>query len=154
MNYKKILRQIKNRPRVHGYVCDKVETRISPIHGLGLFALKDIKKGEIVAVWGGSVATKKEIKKFNKDIGFNYALELCPGFYLVEKNKEELDSSDFINHSCSPNCLIINKFVMITKRKIKKDEELTANFSNHKNTGMKFKCNCGSKNCKKEAYFN
>ncbi len=153
MNYKKLLLNLKKRPRVHGYISPLSETRISPIQGLGLFAKQEIPKGEVVAAWGGRVTTKKEISKLPKDIGFNYALELYPGFYLAERSISELDSADFINHSCSSNCTIKERFIMITKRSIKKGEELTADFSNHTNKGGKFMCNCGSKNCKKVIYF-
>ncbi len=148
-----MLAQLKKTPRVHGYISPKTETRISPIQGLGLFAKQNIQKGEIVAAWGGCVTTKSEIKRLSKDIGFHYALELYPGFYLAERNEKELDSADFINHSCNSNCKNINKFVMTAKRDIAKNEELTSDFSNHKKTGEKFTCNCGSKNCKKVIYF-
>lgn len=154
MNYKNILRQLKKKPRVNGYISPDTETRISSIQGLGLFAKKNIKKGIAVACWGGRVTTKSEIKKLPKEIGFHYALELYPGFYLAERSLKELDSADFINHSCSPNCKNVDKFIMITIKNIKKDEELTSDFSNHTNKGEKFICNCLAKNCKKVIYFN
>lgn len=153
MNYKKILAQLKKKPRVHGYISPNTEVRLSPIDGLGLFAIKDIDKGEIVAVWGGCVALKKEIEKFPEDIGYNYSLELYPNFYLAERKESELDSSDFINHSCLANCKNINTIIMITKRTIKKGEELTSDFSNKLTRGNNFLCNCGAKNCKKVIYF-
>lgn len=155
MNYNKILLQVKKKPRVHGYISPDTETRLSPIHGLGLFAKINIVKGKTVVVWGGFIKTKEEIKKLSKDIGFEYALEIYPGFYIAEGNKKELDSSDFVNHSCVANCKIINKLVMITKRNIKKGEELTSDFSNKSNKGMSFNCNCncGNKSCKKVVYF-
>ncbi len=154
MNYKKILNQVKKRPRVHGYISPNTETKLSLIHGLGLFSKRVINKNEIVAVWGGCIATKNEIEKLPKDIGYEYALEIYPGYYLAEVKESELDSSDFVNHSCSPNCKIVNKFTMISKRKIKKGEELTSDFSNHKMNGHNFLCNCGAKNCKKKTFFN
>ena len=153
MNYNKIFLQIKKRPRFHGYVSPDTETSFSLIHGLGLFAKKDIKKGEVVAIWGGCVVTDKEIIKFPKNIGYNYALEIFPGFYLAEKKESELDSSDFINHSCFPNSKIINKFIMVTKHCVNKGEELTSDFSNSKNNGKNFICNCGTKKCRKIVYF-
>ncbi len=153
MNYKKILKQLKKKPRVHGYVSPATETRVSPIQGLGLFAKRNIKKGEVVAVWGGCVTTKQEIEKLSKSISYHYALELYPGFYLAERNLSELDSSDFINHSCSSNSKILNRFVMVTKRNINKGDELTADFSNHTKKGERFICNCGSTNCREIIYF-
>ncbi|MDE1874851.1 MAG: hypothetical protein KGI79_01975 [Patescibacteria group bacterium] len=52
-----------------------------------------------------------------------------------------------------PNCKNVDKFIMVATRNIKKDEELTSDFSNHTNKGEKFVCNCGAKNCKKVIYF-
>jgi uncharacterized protein len=153
MDYKKILVQLKKRPRVHGYISPATETQLSPIQGLGLFAKKSIPKNTIVAIWGGCVTTKAEIQKLPKNISFHYALELYPGFYLAERSLKELDSADFINHSCSPNCKIVDKFVMTTKQAVKKGEELTTDFSNNTNKGEKFICNCGTTNCKKVVYF-
>ena len=153
MNYNTLLLQISKKPRVHGYVSPLTKTKLSPIHGLGLFAKQNIKKGVVVAVWGGRVTTKKEIESLPKDVGYNYALELYPGFYLAETSLSQLDSSDFINHSCDPNCDIISTFVMITKRSILKGQELTADFSNNKTKGQKFTCNCGAEKCRKTVYF-
>src|ERR1035437_498170 len=101
MNYKKILKQLKTKPRIHGYISPNSRTKISSIQGLGLFATESIDKGKGVAVWGGCVTTKKEIEQLPNSIGYHYALELYPGFYLAERKLPELDSSDFINHSCS-----------------------------------------------------
>ena len=153
MNYKKIIAQLKKKPRVNGYISPLAETRLSPIQGFGLFAKENIKKGTVVAGWGGQVTTKAEIKSLSADIVFHYALELYPGFYLAERRLLDLDSADFINHSCSPNCKNVNKFIMITKRGIKKGEELTSDFSNHTKKGEKFVCNCEAKNCKEVIYF-
>lgn len=152
--YNRLLLKVRNKPRVHGYTSSFTETKLSPINGLGLFAKRNIKKGGVVAVWGGRVITKKEIKLLPKNISFNFALELYPGFYLAETDPSELDSSDFINHSCNPNCKIVDKLIMLTKEDISSEQELTADFSNHKNKGQKFICNCRSKNCKKIIYFN
>jgi SET domain-containing protein len=154
MNYKKILLKLKRKPRVHGYISLYTETKLSPIHGLGLFAKRDISKNSVIAGWGGVMTTKKEIEKLSKNIGYHYALEIYRGFYLAERNESELDSSDFINHSCFPNCKIVNELMMVSKHRIKKGEELTSDFSNHTRRGKRFICSCNSKNCKKIIYFN
>ena len=153
MDYNKILKQIKKTPRVHGYTSPLTETRLSSIQGLGLFAKKNIRKGTVVAAWGGRAITKKEIEHLKKEMGYNYALQLYPGFYLAETEISDLDTSDFINHSCSPNCKIVKRFLMVARRDIKKEEELTADFSNHSNKGQKLVCNCGSPNCRKVIYY-
>lgn len=153
MNYVRLLRQVRKAPRVHGYVAPETETRMSPIQGLGLFAKKPLKKGTVVAVWGGKVTTLKEANKLPREIGLHYALELRPGFYLAERTLKELDCADFINHSCEPNCIIADRFSMLTQRAVEAGEELTADFSNGKRRGNHFTCDCGSKKCKGRVYF-
>ena len=138
---------------MHNYVAPQTETRLSPIHGLGLFAKKPIKKGEVVAAWGGKVTTEAELEKLPKDIGFHYALELYPGLYLAERCRDELDSADFINHCCRPSCRIKDRFVLITRRDIEKGEELTADFSSKAGQGKSFACRCGAPACKGVVYF-
>jgi uncharacterized protein len=105
----------------------------------------------VVAAWGGKVVREAELKKLPKAIGRNYAIEIYPGFYLAETTERELDASDFINHSCEPNCKIANNLIMLTRRVIKKGEELTADFLNQH--GTKVRCSCGAKRCKKFVRF-
>jgi uncharacterized protein len=152
MDYENLLKQIKGKPRVNGYVSPKTETRFSSIQGLGLFATEIIAEGDVVAAWGGKVTTKEEIEALPAEISYNYALQLYPGFYLAERSSSELDAADCINHSCEPDCKLLNRFIMIANRMIDKDEELTADFSNETKEGGNFKCNCGSKNCKDMIY--
>jgi uncharacterized protein len=132
--------------RINGYTSPDTETRKSSIDGFGLFAQKKLNGGVVVAAWGGRIMRGKELGKLPKAIGRNYAIELYPDFYIAETKKSELDASDFINHSCEPNCEIVNLLIMRTKRSIKKGEELTADFSNSR--GTKVPCACGTKACK------
>ena len=150
MNYARTLSRWAHRPRVHGYVSPDTITKKSPIHGLGLFAKEPLKRGSIVAVWGGKVIKTDELSKLPKKISSNYALEIHPGFYLAETSMAELDRSDFINHACNPNCSFIG-LVMMTKRAIKKGKELTCDFSNKR--GVPVDCRCGSKRCKGVVFF-
>lgn len=152
MDYNRILEQLKRKPRVHGYVSPKTETRPSHIQGLGLFAIQIIRVGEVVAAWGGKIATQAEIDTLPKDIASNYAFELHPGFYLAETRQEELDAADFINHSCEPNCKIESLLFMVAAREISPGEELTVDFSNNDQEGISFRCGCGSKACKGLVY--
>lgn len=127
---------------------------MSAIQGIGLFAKVAISKGTVVAAWGGRVTTKEEIENLPPEIGYHYALELYPGFYLAERSISDLDSADFINHSCDENCELVDKFIMRTGRDVRAGEELTADFSNHSDHGEHFVCNCGSEKCRGVIYFN
>lgn len=59
---------------------------------------------------------------------------------------------DLINHSCSPNSGIKihgKKAILIAIRNIKKNEEITCDYSTITNDNWKMKCRCESKNCRK-----
>ncbi|MBI4118168.1 MAG: SET domain-containing protein-lysine N-methyltransferase [Parcubacteria group bacterium] len=147
MDYKRIIKRINEKPRRNNYVSPNTEVRPSSIHGIGLFATSELQKGTVVAVWGGHAMTSKELESLPRRISSNYAIEVYPGFWLAEKSTTELDSGDFVNHSCTPNCTILDKLVMIAKKKILGGEELTADFS-YKGGGV-IKCGCGSRRCKR-----
>ncbi len=139
--------------RVHGYVFEQTEVRHSSIDKMGLFAKLDIPRNTVVAAWGGRILTKKEIDRLPPRFRTNYALPIYPGFYIAETNRGDLDSSDFINHSCDPNCKIANLLVMLTKRRVKSGEELTSDFDCGPNNGTRTHCNCGSNRCRHIVYF-
>lgn len=143
----------ENNRRVHGYINPETQVRKSQIDKLGLFAKRKILKNTVVAAWGGRILTEKEIKKLPRRFRTNYALPIYRGFYIAETSAKDLDSADFINHSCEPNCKIVNFLIMLTKRIILPEEELTADFDSGQEFGKKTKCNCKSKKCRKIIYF-
>ena len=131
----------------------------SLLHGSGLFALSNIKKGEQVIEYIGDKVTKKEgdkradkqIKKAekNKKNGMVYVFELNKKYDIdggVPRNYAR-----FINHSCDPNCEVDGvglKIWVYSIKDIKKGEELTYDYgfsfdSDYKN----YPCRCGSKKC-------
>lgn len=139
--------------RVHGYIALETEVRPSPIDKLGLFAKRDIPRGTVVAAWGGRILTRTEIDGLPARFRTNYSLPIYPGFYLAEAKAEDLDASDFINHSCDPNCHIVNFLIMLAKRRIKAGEELTADFDCGRKSGVRSACHCGSGKCRRFVYF-
>ena len=131
----------------------------SHVHGSGLFAVQNIKKGSKIIEYIGDKVTKKEgdkradkqIKQYkkNKNNGMVYIFELnklydIDGF--VSYNHAKL-----INHSCNPNCEveIINNEIWISAIKnIKKNTELSYNYGYSYDTDyVDHICKCGSSNC-------
>ncbi len=123
---------------------------------MGLFATRKIKKGEITSISAGMVLPLREVKKSKYYTHYGYFLE--KGFFLVPFTKE-LDSNWFMNHSCNPNTGGTEALTNYALRDIKKGEEITYDYTKDY-TGYKdykpfrkFKCKCGSKNCKKVIWF-
>ncbi|MCM8765394.1 MAG: SET domain-containing protein [Candidatus Omnitrophica bacterium] len=138
----------------HSYLIKKAKIAKSPISGRGVFAKELIKKGEIIAVWGGDIVTEKELKSLSRK-GFpavyHYATQIAEGFYLISDRRGKfLEDDDYFNHSCQPNAGIKGHLVMVAMRDIKPGEEITYDYA-MTDAGFKysFKCSCGMNNCRK-----
>ena len=123
----------------------------SGVHGKGLFAARDIKKGERVIEYVGEWIDNEEMEKReaeNDKNGLTYILEYdenwsVDGAVLGNESK-------FGNHSCEPNISIVreNKQIFfVAKRNIKRDEELSYDYSFSKDEEV-VPCNCGTKKCR------
>jgi len=113
----------------------------SKIHELGVFAVRDFKKGEIILKWHPSELTKEQADKLPEEE--KRYIALLKGKYLLMQPSER-----FVNHSCDANTHTEN-FCDVAKRDIKKGEEITANYSETASPGERMECKCGSKNCRR-----
>ena len=132
----------------------------SPIHGHGVFAKKDIKKGTRVIQYVGekvlrSEGNRRSEKRIKKYLNSNKTGSV----YIFELNKKyDIDGSfkynkaRYINHSCDPNCevdIIKDEIWISSIKKISKDEELSYDYgySFDKDDYKDHLCKCGSKKC-------
>lgn len=137
----------------HSYITDKVKVFRSGIHQRGVFAVRPIKKGEVISVWGGFIITQKEFNglsgKIFKAIE-NYAIKVADGFYLVSSKKGGLEDDDFFNHSCNPNAGIKGHLLVVAMRDVAPGEEVAYDYAmTDAGFDYSFKCGCGQKNCRK-----
>ena len=96
----------------------------SKIHGKGVFAGKDFKKGEVVVRWDSLLGDGKL-----QDIVVN-------------------SPSIFINHSCNPN-LTEKEGKNIATKDIQQGEEITYDYEKENIPFLKMKCSCRSESCKR-----
>jgi SET domain-containing protein len=138
----------------HSYVSDKVRVKGSGIDNRGIFALKPIKKDEVIAVWGGFIITQKDFDRLEKTCFKeieNYATKVADGFYLVSCKKGGLEDDDFFNHSCAPNAGIKGHLMMVAMRDIIAGEEITYDYCmTDADFDYSFKCHCGASCCRKK----
>ena len=114
----------------------------SKIEGLGVFASRNFKKGEVVIKWDIShQLTSAEVKKLPESQKRYVAF--LDGKYILMQSPAR-----YVNHSCDANTYTDN-FCDVAKRDIKKGEEITSDYSETETPGFEMKCNCGSKNCRK-----
>lgn len=82
----------------------------SKIHGKGLFASRDIKKGELIGEF--------KCKPSKKDGAHVLWIEENRGYKV-------LDDFKYINHDNKPNAAYYDDFTVMAIKKIKKGEEIT-----------------------------
>lgn len=132
---------------VKSYVSPKIVIRKSKIHGLGMFANENIRKGEIVFIKGGHILTRDELFS-SQQIG-SY-LPIDDAFFIGARNKDEENSIKlYNNHSCDPNCGMRGEITFVALRDISSGEELTCDYAMIDNEDYEFECLCSSPNCRK-----
>lgn len=115
--------------------------RLSKIHGKGLFANRDFKKGEVVVEYSLKELTPEEFaglpeseRHFTAKRNGQYVLFMPPARY--------------VNHSCEPNTTSVNMQADVAIRDIKRGEEITGDYSEEDIPNVSMKCKCGSKKCR------
>jgi SET domain-containing protein len=108
--------------------------RHSPIHGRGVFALTWIPKHTRIIEYKGERISQKEA-----DDRYAEAHEHSPHTMLFEVNDQTVidatrwgNSARWINHSCAPNCEIVDEHERIfieSRRDIRPGEELTYDYN-------------------------
>ncbi len=118
-----------------------VAVKKSKIEGLGVFALRDFKKGEIVIKWDIAYQLTPEEVKSMSHKEKRYVAFLDGKYILMEP------PARYVNHSCDANTHA-KDFCDIAKRDIKKGEEITGDYSENETQGFEMICHCRSKNCR------
>lgn len=134
----------------HNWITPKADIKNSPVGGHGVFAKELIKKGELVAVWGGIVITRKELKAIvRQHPGFRYPVQLYTNFWIGPLSSQQLDEGEYFNHSCEPNCGIFGSNILVAMRDIEPSQELTFDYAMTDSQDLKMICHCGTKSCRK-----
>jgi len=112
--------------------------------GKGVFASRDIKKGELICVMRGKKITTKQLQLVT-DQGRNILTD------PLQIGKDKYLSLDkpylYLNHSCQPNAGLKDNVNLLAIENIPKDEEIFYDYSTTWFDG--FLCNCNNKNCRK-----
>jgi len=116
------------------YLSPKTRVGPSPIEGKGLFAKRQIRKGEIVAIKGRIAASY---------------IQIADGFFLGAHTAAEVRRNKmFINHSCAPNLGIRGQIMFVALRDIRAGEELTYDWAMEENGPGHTRCRCGARRCR------
>ena len=143
----------------------KIQVRRSKIHGSGVFAAVDIKKGEFIIEYKGLLRSHQDVDAAYEDedeTGHTFLFTLNDQ-YVLDANIDG-NEARWINHSCSPNCESSHledpsgdpskdRIVIEALRRIKAGEELSYNYGirlaeRHTPKLKKlWACLCGKANC-------
>ena len=111
--------------------------------GLGVFAVRDILKDEIIAEFNGPAVTIEQMEGIPQEV-WDHLFNVGVNDYLIVR-----DPASRTNHSCDPNAGIIRDVFLVAMRDIKKDEEITFDYSIITADNWQLECHCGSPNCRK-----
>jgi hypothetical protein len=137
----------------------RIQTRVSNVHGKGVFAVQDLAEGETLIEYVGEVITWKEALRRHphdpKDPNHTFY------FHIDEKHvidaKYGGNSSRWINHSCNPNCEADEqdgRVFIKALRNIPAGDELFYDYGliidapYTKKLLAEYPCWCGARNCR------
>lgn len=128
----------------------KTEVRESTIHGRGLFATADIARDEVVAVKGGHIISRKQLReKVTPQLG-SVEIQIGDDLFIAPVTKEEREGSMlYTNHSCDPNLGMRGKITFVAIRNIRAGEELTHDWATTDDDDYSVECKCGAPNCRR-----
>jgi hypothetical protein len=140
-----------------------VSVRGSRVHGWGLFADQQFKKGDVVAEYLGEyvslAVTEAREKIYQEQRIQDYQFRLDDSL-LIDATMSG-GHGRYINHNCNPNCVAktipgkepneqLKRVIIIAQREIKPREELTYDyqFPLELDLDARIPCNCQSEQCR------
>lgn len=138
-----------------------IGVRNSTIHGKGVLARGDIRKGaRLCEYWGPVITWEEAERRYPKDpVPYHtFLFEIGDGSTCIDAQKTR-SVSKWFNHSCQPNCEAEEdedgRVFIHALRGIGKGEELTYDYNLTYEGGIslrharrKFPCWCGMKGCR------
>jgi len=120
----------------------KVIVRKTARHGRGVFAVKKIKKNEVIAAFDG-VIYPYHYRGWNDEL-YNHVIQ-----FERRRWRDSNGIARLINHSCDPNCGIHDLFKVVAMRDILPGEEITWDYEMTEDYKWRMKCTCASPLCRK-----
>ncbi len=136
-----------------------VEVRSSPIHGLGAFAARPIRKGTRIIEYAGQRISPEEADRRYDDDQTPH-----PHVLLFSLDRHKVidagvagNEARFINHSCEPNCQAVieaGRVYIEALCAISEGEELTYDYNltrddtDDEDLEKRYACHCGALACR------
>ncbi|MBM4427847.1 MAG: SET domain-containing protein [Chloroflexi bacterium] len=128
------------------YLSSKLEGRLKADEsGNSIFAIKPIKKGELIAVFGG-VVYEWETFIHLPERERMLCLQVEDRHFLVPR---PIGEGDYVNHSCNPNAGLSGQIGLVAMRDIKIGEEVCFDYAMCDTMPYdEFECLCGAPTCR------
>ena len=143
---------MKKPKRMFSWMNSKLEVRETSKCGKGVFTKENIKKNDILAIFGGYILSAEEELKLPESVR-DQGVQISEDFILTVSRESEMEDGGFFNHSCDPNSGYNGQIFLVAMRNIKKGEEIAFDYATvlHKSKNRalyKLKCFCGSEGCR------
>ena len=128
------------------YLSTKLEGRPKPNgNGNGIYAEQPIRKGELIAVFGGVVYEWDDFIHL-PDLERSLCLQVEDRHFLVPR---PIGEGDYVNHSCNPNAGLSGQIGLVAMRDIKIGEEVCFDYAMCDTMPYdEFDCDCGQPTCR------
>ena len=131
------------------YRSPKTEVRESKIHGRGLFATADIAEGEVVAVKGGHIVSREQLREQVTPRLGPVEIQIGDDLFITPVTQGQRDGSMlYSNHSCNANLGMRGEITFVALRDIRAGEELTHDWATTDDDDYSLQCKCGSPQCR------
>ena len=124
--------------------------RPSPIHSVGVYAAKPIKKGARFLEYTGRKISPEEADRLYEGATRTYLYGLGDGSIVIDGE----GIAAYLNHSCDPNCEvdeIKGRVWLFALRDIARGEELVWDYNLYDDEDPA-PCHCGSPKCRRTMY--
>ena len=118
----------------------------------GVFTQGPVREGEVLACYSGKIVTYEELSEYSEE-DLVYNLQVGKNLFQLPLDLKERETTDFINHSCEPNCGMSDSITVVALRDLEPDEEITIDYASF-NSGLikgssdNFECACGAPGCR------
>ncbi len=125
-----------------------IEIRPSKIDGHGCFAAVSFKKGRKIAEYAGEKISRREIARRVKNKRRIYVSSI-DSYWAIDGSRHG-NGTQFINHSCEPNCfskVVHGHILFFALRDIAPGEEILLDYGASYHSDRK-RCDCGAPSCR------
>lgn len=130
----------------HSWLSPDVEVRPAGAKGVGLFATRAFRTGEIVSGFGGHVMSLEDFEQLPEHQQ-THSLQISDSLFMV--CPDEGEPADFFNHSCAPNLGIIGNILLGVMAPVAAGDELTFDYAMcDADSYDEFECQCLTEQCR------